>query len=99
MVYARGQIYIISGFTQGSQLTTSVERFDPQTGKTMKLSDCLQASNSPTCCTFANKYIYKFGGNNNDGSLVQIVERYDIDSNRWEQIDPKLDEADLDNFE
>jgi hypothetical protein len=90
---------LISGFAVGKQLTTSVERFNTSTMQVSRMADCLQPANSPTCCVFANRFIYKFGGNQQDGSLVQLIERYDITRNLWEHIDPKLDEHEIQNFD
>jgi len=45
-------------------------------------------ANSPACCSFNDRYIYKFGGNDDNGHVILVIERYDCLNNKWELIDP-----------
>lgn len=89
---------MITGYLENKQFTTSVEKFSIQSQKMEACSACLYPANSPACCAFNDRYIYKFGGNQDDGTIVSAIERYDTYNNRWTMIDPQFDLPDQQRF-
>ena len=84
--YLHPYIYSACGFAQLSALTTSCERYHVISAKSDRIADCLYAANAPTLMPFKNDYIYKFGANNEDGSNLNLVERFLLTENRWENV-------------
>lgn len=80
MVYLNGSIYFIGGYVAQTNLTTSCERYVVAQNKMELCSKSNHPSNSPTCCPFNERYIYKFGGNDNNGQMVLVIERYDAET-------------------
>ncbi|CAD8058649.1 unnamed protein product [Paramecium sonneborni] len=86
MVYCNQSIYILCGYQEFKKMTLSLERYNIKTQKMELCSPCNKPANSPACCSFNNRYIYKFGGNDENGQILFIIERYDTQTDKWDTI-------------
>ena len=59
-------------------------RYDPRLDVCVRVADMVETRGDFVALTFHNK-IYVFGGRNRRGAL-RSCERYDPDTNKWEQI-------------
>ena len=50
---------------------------------------CNKSATSPACCSFNDRYIYKFGGNEEYGQKI-LIERYDTFTNIWDIINAEI---------
>ncbi|CAD8151879.1 unnamed protein product [Paramecium pentaurelia] len=98
MVYCNQAIYFLCGYLDHSKITSSMEKYNIQTQKMELCSPCYKPANQPGCCTFNDRYIYKFGGNDENGQILFIIERYDTFTNKWEHINPKIDSLESSKF-
>lgn len=48
------------------------------------MKSCLFTAKVYTILAFNNTILFKFGGNNEDGYIVNKLERYDIENNKLE---------------
>ena len=71
-------------------MTASCERYDTANKKCEEIAPLHNMASSLCCCSFQDKYIFKFGGNHENKMLSPYIERYDIASNSWTVIDPKI---------
>ncbi|CAD8143838.1 unnamed protein product [Paramecium octaurelia] len=99
MVYCNQAIYILCGFDEHSNITSSMEKYNINTQKMEQCAPCNKPANQPACCTFNDRYIYKFGGNDDNGQILLIIERYDTFTNKWEYINPEIDPLESSKFQ
>jgi N-acetylneuraminic acid mutarotase len=78
-------IYAIGGYS-GSQYLASVERYDIERNVWTKIEQMLSPKCTLSCVVSVPdfRYVYAVGGFN--GKPLETVERYDITSERWEQL-------------
>ena len=92
--YHRDIIYIIGGFLNRQEFTTTCETFDLKREKSNSIANLNISSGVPGVCSFNDRYIFKFGGITEGLILNNNIERYDITYNCWEIIDAKFDTHD-----
>jgi len=81
-------IYAIGGY-DGSSYLSSVERFDIRMNKWVEMTSMNYARCTLSAVTSPDyQYIYAMGGFN--GAGMQIVERYSVVQNKWEEIKPLM---------
>lgn len=66
-----------------------MEKYDVSENKWYEMKECLPASGC-TLVIFQEKAIYKFGGKDRNGDMMNKIERFDIDSNTWQVIPFRL---------
>ncbi|CAD8048949.1 unnamed protein product [Paramecium primaurelia] len=98
MVYCNQAIYILCGYQEHRKMSLSLEKYNLITQKMELCASFNKPANSPACCAFNDRYIYKFGGNDENGQILLIIERYDTQTNKWEYIDPEIDEQESHKF-
>ncbi|EAR92478.2 kelch motif protein (macronuclear) [Tetrahymena thermophila SB210] len=78
-------IFLVSGYVDSdTRLTTRVDRYDVATNEWKQMENCIFAANGSTIVVFNNNTIYKFGGKNDEGQIIDQLEKYDIQNNKWE---------------
>lgn len=87
-------IFIVGGFLNQQEFTTTCEIFDIKKEKTSPIANLNIASGVSGLCPFNDKFIFKFGGLTEGLSLNNTIERYNIALNIWELIDAKFDTHD-----
>ncbi|CAD8146974.1 unnamed protein product [Paramecium pentaurelia] len=98
MVYCNQAIYILCGYQEHRKMSLSLEKYNLNTQKMELCAPFNKPANSPACCAFNDRYIYKFGGNDENGQILLIIERYDTQTNKWEYIDPEIDQQESHKF-
>ena len=79
-------IYLMGGVSEMSY-SSQVLRFDTQSLEWHQMTDMKVPRESFTACSSGTlDYIYAIGGRSD--SVLQLVERYDIQANRWEMVAP-----------
>ncbi|CAD8060516.1 unnamed protein product [Paramecium sonneborni] len=86
MVYCNQSIYIVGGFQDQRKMCLNLERYNIKSQKMEPCASCLKPANAPACCSFNNRYIYKFGGCDENGQILFIIERYDTYTDKWEYV-------------
>ena len=83
-------LYLMGGYNANVKTyTRRVLRLDTQTLYWKQMSDmmvargCFTASSAGTC-----DFIYAVGGFSSDGASTHLVERFDVQRNRWEMVAP-----------
>ena len=61
----------------------------------MEIEPCHYGVMHAGVCTFDDKYIYKFGGFDQEGHMIDKIERYNIEKDYWVSIDLKTSISDL----
>ncbi len=82
-------IYIFGGFSKGQQLN-DLFFFNPES-KSLKKIELSDKSNNPSkrinsSIEVYQNFIYLFGGKDSDGKYLNDLWRFDIKSNKWEEI-------------
>lgn len=67
------------------------EKYDANKDAWTKLSSLNQKTTQNSLCNFSDRFIFKFGGETNQSTLSQIIERYDIALNKWSLIQAQTD--------
>ncbi|CAD8140945.1 unnamed protein product [Paramecium octaurelia] len=99
MVYCNQAIYILCGYQEHRKMSYSLEKYNFNTQKMELCAPCKTPANSPACCVFNDRYIYKFGGYDQNGWNLLIIERYDTFENKWEHIDPEISKQESSKFQ
>ena len=67
-------IYVLGGYLNNQNLTNRCERYDIVNNRVEELRPMHHQSCSFACCSFAGRYIYKFGGvGENIHNIVQSI--------------------------
>lgn len=88
--YCNNAIYVVGGFTDNQKMTNTCERYNILTKKCELLTGMNNSASSICCCSFNNKFIFKFGGIGENRLLSNIIERFDIQMNKWFVVDPQI---------
>lgn len=64
--------------------------YDTSIAKTFQIADVRRPCSSSSLAPINNLFLLKIGGTLADGSNCRIIERYDIQKNIWELIDPAI---------
>ncbi|KAL4449828.1 hypothetical protein ABPG74_008201 [Tetrahymena malaccensis] len=83
-------IYVIGGASDEDGVTNQCERYDINTNKWSSISYLNNPTFNPAVCYFqapnGKNYLFKFAGKIDDDNLDTTIERYDLQSDRWEII-------------
>ncbi|KAL4501589.1 hypothetical protein ABPG72_018640 [Tetrahymena utriculariae] len=91
-VYApfNNSIYVIGGACDEDGVTNQCERYDINTNKWSSISYLNNPTFNPAVCYFqapnGKNYLFKFAGKIDDENLDTTIERYDLQTDRWEII-------------
>lgn len=81
--YMNRYIYVAGGLTDNSTFTRRCERYEIATNKWSNIADLNYDVIAPCMTAFNDRYIFKFGGYNQDMYLEPYVEKYDPNRNVW----------------
>ena len=83
-------IYLIGGYdTNKMTYARQVLRLDTKSLEWQQMTDMKVARGALTACSTATcDYIYAVGGFTNQGTSTQLVERFNVQQNRWEMVAP-----------
>eukprot|EP01017_Pseudomicrothorax_dubius_P035107 TRINITY_DN4879_c0_g1_i4.p1 TRINITY_DN4879_c0_g1~~TRINITY_DN4879_c0_g1_i4.p1 ORF type:complete len:656 (-),score=78.28 TRINITY_DN4879_c0_g1_i4:165-2132(-) len=90
IVYLAGFIYVIGGFTT-DDFTAHCERYEITANRWEEIAPLAFKANNCCATVFRGRFIYKFGGKQDDNILNNYIERYDPVINRWEIVDLLVD--------
>jgi len=86
VTYLLNQIYVCGGNDEYGNKLNSCERYDFFSNTWTKIAPLNQKASGLYLTTFNDKYIYKFGGESTQTLLSQIIEVYELKSNKWSVI-------------
>jgi hypothetical protein len=66
-------VYILGGYLSGQVLTDRCERYDIVNNKVEEIRPMNNAACSFACCSFAGRYIYKFGGVGENNEIIPSI--------------------------
>ena len=66
-------IYVLGGYLNHQNLTNRCERYDIVNNKVEEIRPMLYESCSFACCSFAGRYIYKFGGVGDNSEIIHNI--------------------------
>lgn len=89
------QIYIIGGnIGKPSGKTNLCEVYSTKSNKCYEIQPLITPVSNCCCTLFNNSYIYKFHGITQEPGQAQkiclTIERYDIELNKWAELEPQL---------
>jgi hypothetical protein len=79
-------IYVVSGKTTQTALTTTCEKYDTINGTWSPIHPCFYPSSRPALVPFNNDTIFKVGGMDDQGLQLNL-ETYTVCSDTWTRID------------
>lgn len=95
--YFNGYLYVAGGYVD-NEITDQSEIYDIQSDNWVKIDRLHEACVDLSLCVFNESFIFKFGGQLNNLSLSQIVEKYDLKTCKWSLINYMIDKKYRDNF-
>ena len=84
--YLLEQIYVCGGNDEFGNKLNSCERYDYYSNTWTKIASLNQKAAGLYLAKFNDKFIYKFGGESTQTLLSQIIEVYDLKTNKWNLI-------------
>lgn len=93
IAFLGGKIYVVGGYEHKHVMTKRCERFNLTTRKWEIIASLNFAASSLSLCSFQGNSLYKFGGIGDaeeSNLLSPYIERYDMNTDTWAVIDPKL---------
>jgi len=95
IAYLNNKIYVVGGYEDKHIMTNRCERFNLGTMKWERVGSMNHPAASISLCSFNGRYLYKFGGigegvETDGGVLSSYIEKYDMQEDVWEVIDPKI---------
>jgi hypothetical protein len=88
-------LIIVAGGVKDGDITNSAELYNIAENKWKQLPNMNEACSELTLCKFGEKYVYKFGGILEEKTLSQVIERFDLDKNKWSVIDINFEKKNL----
>lgn len=87
-IYLNNTLYAIGGQIEFNNSIVQCERFDQndEFGGWVKIADLLQPVANPGICTFKNKYIFVFGGQEARSPGNNFIQYYDNKFDLWQEI-------------
>ena len=79
-------IIVVGGFSPGLGAINTCEKYDIKNDTWNFLANTSKPVENMSLCNFEDKFIYKFGGQNDN-----TIERYNINCNIWESVNLNLD--------
>jgi len=98
IAYLNNKIYVVGGYGDKHIMTNKCERFNLSTLKWERVGSMNHPAASLALCSFNDRYLYKFGGigeglEADGGVLNSYIEKYDMQEDVWEIIDPTIKNA------
>ena len=66
-------IYILGGYLNDQSPTNRCERYDITNNKVEEIRPMRYEASSFACCSFAGRYVYKFGGTGENNEIIHNI--------------------------
>lgn len=83
-------VFVCGGINSQGEPLAACEKFSIVYEKWLKISSMNMAKSHLSICNVNNQYIYSIGGENKFQSLLDVIEKYTIQLDRWEVVNVKL---------